>query len=165
MGRSSLRLTDFSTGFDRRPVPGRVDNSMGKLLTTGAAEQPTIIMSSTADSGQLHFGWLATPLTTTAARGRIYCNGLAKFIFGHQVSSRFVLLSDSSKTLSRTHLRGNPYLVGQRLWRVHGDTANPRNAHHRPGAAPLPLLDHVENCLTTCLSPGHQSMHLHYSTL
>jgi|SRR5579859_146500 len=159
-----LHLSDFSTGVGCRPVPGRVDNSVGKLLATGAAEQATIIMSIAADSGQLHLGWLATPLTTTATRGRIYSNGLAKFIFGHQVSSWFVLLSDYSRNTSRTHLRGNPYLVGQRLWRVHGDTANPRNAHHRPGATPLPLLDYVENCLATCLSPGNQSMHLHYST-
>jgi hypothetical protein len=54
---------------------------VGKLLTAGAAEQPTIIMSSAADGGQLHFGWLATPLATTATRGRIYSNGLAEFIF------------------------------------------------------------------------------------
>ena len=79
-GRSSA-LSDFSIGVGCRPEPGRVDNSVGKLLATVAAEQSTIIMSMAADGGQLHLGRLAAPLTTTATRGRIYSNGLAKFIF------------------------------------------------------------------------------------
>jgi hypothetical protein len=53
---------------------------VGKLLAAGAAEQSTIIMRVASDGGQLHLGWLATPLTTTATRGRIYGNWLAKFI-------------------------------------------------------------------------------------
>ena len=90
-----LCLSDFSGCIGCRPVPGCIDNSVGKLLAARAAEQATIIMSIAADGGQLHLGRLATPLTTTATRGRIYSNGLAKFIFGHQVSSWFVLLSDN----------------------------------------------------------------------
>ena len=60
--------------------------------------------------------------------------------------------------------QGKPVSSGQRLWRVHDDTANPENTHHRPGAASLPPLNYMEKCTATCLSPGSQSMHLHYST-
>ena len=66
-------------------------------------------------------------------------------------------------TITNT-FKGKPVSGGQRLWRVHGDTANPGNAQHRPGATSLPLLDHVEKCIATCLSAGYQSMQLHYST-
>jgi len=77
---------------------------MGKLIATGATEQPAIIMSIAANGGQLHLGWLATPLTTAAARGRIYGNRLAKFIFRHQVSSQFVLLA--SQEQRHEHISG-----------------------------------------------------------
>src|SRR6266852_7845921 len=60
--------------------------------------------------------------------------------------------------------QGKPVSSGQRLWRVHDDTANPGNTHHRPGAASLPPLNYMEKCTATCLSPGNQSMYLHYST-
>jgi hypothetical protein len=60
--------------------------------------------------------------------------------------------------------QGKPVSSGQRLWRVHDDTANPENTHHRPGAASLPPLNYMEKCTATCLSPGRQSMYLHYST-
>src|SRR5713101_2112372 len=60
--------------------------------------------------------------------------------------------------------QGKPVSSGQRLRRVHDDTANPENTHHRPGAASLPPLNYIEKCTATCLSPGNQSMHLHFST-
>ena len=60
--------------------------------------------------------------------------------------------------------KGKPVSGGQRLWRVHSDTANPRNAHHRPGATSLLVIHHVEKSIATCLPAGNRSMQLlHYS--
>jgi hypothetical protein len=84
-------LSCFYTGIGFYPEFGRVDNGVRELIATGATEQSTIIVSIASNGGQLHLGWLSTPLTTAATRGRVYGNGLAEFIMRHQVSSLFVL--------------------------------------------------------------------------
>src|SRR5579884_123322 len=63
-----------------------------KFLATGLSEEATLIVVVTADSCQLLFGWLATPLTEAAARSKINRDRSVKFVLGHKVFSYFMLV-------------------------------------------------------------------------
>ena len=112
-----------------------VDYSASKILTTRTAKKSAFIVRNAAYGCQLHLCGLPTPLTTTSTRNAINRDRSSKFIFGHKVSSRFMLISQKLSGIL-TNIRGNPYLVANK-------NSNPtvtrhiQNAHHRPGAASL----------------------------
>jgi hypothetical protein len=63
-----------------------------KFLPTGLAEEAALIVIVSANSCQLLFGWLATPLTEAAARSKINRDRPMKFVLGHKVFSYFMLV-------------------------------------------------------------------------
>jgi hypothetical protein len=92
-----------------------IDNSALKIFAAGAAEDAAFVMRMAADGGQLHLSGLAAPLALAPTWGSVYSNGLSEFIFGHQVSSWFLLLPEviQEQTLGETRIlwsttRGSP---------------------------------------------------------
>jgi hypothetical protein len=61
----------------------RINNRLGKLLATRAAEQTTFIVTATSNSSELPLSRVATPFAAAPTWGKVNRKGATKFVDWH----------------------------------------------------------------------------------